>query len=171
MTDLVEERPRALSLRILLEAAVVVVFLLLIWNNYTLRRQQSGAAATRPATHRGFVPRDMLAQVPVTGLDGTRGTLDLQHRRGVVAIVDPRCDSCRELIATMRGASGVSVISLAPAEPTRAMAQEAGLLASTHLLAGPLPEAVEAQMHIYPQLFVVDRGRVMRTCATLAECR
>lgn len=170
MTELVTERPRAQSLRIVLEAAVVVVFLLLIWNNYTLRRQQARPAGG-PAPARGFIPKDVIESVPTVALDGARGTLDLRRSRSVVAIVDPRCESCKELIATLRPQPDLHVLSVAPLPETRTMAEQSGLTSATRILGEPLPANVAAQLQNYPQLFVVDLGKVVRTCATVAECR
>lgn len=170
MTELVTETPRTRGLRTLLELAVVVVFLLLIWNNYTLRRQPvQGSAGAGPI--RGFVPKDFIESIPTVALDGTRGTLDLRQSRNVVAIVDPRCESCKALIATLRPQPGLHVISVAPLAETRTMASAAGLAAITRSLGEPLPARTAAQLHNYPQVFVVDRGQVVRTCATIAECR
>jgi hypothetical protein len=169
MTDLVEERPRKFSFRFVLEAAVVVVFLLLIWNNYTLRRQQVRAAAASKSAH-GFVPKDVVGSIPTVALDGTRGTLDLRQARSIVAIVDPRCESCKDIIATLRPQPGLQVLSVAPLDETRAMATRSGLTAVTRVLGEPLPGSTGAQYHVYPQVFVVDRGFVVRTCASVAEC-
>ncbi|HEU4889192.1 MAG TPA: hypothetical protein VFV49_15000 [Thermoanaerobaculia bacterium] len=170
MTALVTERPRTPALRMLLEAAVIVVFLLLIWNNYTLRRQQpAGAQGASPA--RGFIPKDLLETIPTVALDGKPGTLDLRQSRSVVAIVDPRCESCKELIATLRPQPGLHVLSVAPLAETRTMAAQSNLTAVTRILGEPLPDRIGAQFHVYPQVFVVDRGKVVRTCATVGECR
>jgi hypothetical protein len=171
MTELVTERPRTRGLRMVLEAAVVVVFVLLIWNNYTLRRQQARSAAGAAAPARGFVPKDVIETIPTVALDGTRGTLDLRPSRSVVAVVDPRCESCKELIATLRPQPDLHVLSVAPPAETRAMAEQAGLTAVTRTLGEPLPAKAAAQLRNYPQVFVVDRGKVVRTCATVAECR
>jgi len=172
MTELVSERPKPAvrGLRMLLELAVVAVFLFLVWNNYTLRRQHASVAAAPPGA-RGFVPKDFLESIPTVGLDGARGTLDLRGSRSVVAIVDPRCESCREVIATLRPQPDLHVLSIAPPAETRAMAAETGLTTVTRNIGEPLPPNVGAQLHVYPQLFVVDRGMVVRTCATIAECR
>lgn len=172
MTDFATTAPPGTRvLRFLLEGAVVVMFVLLIASNYTLRRQVRASAIPAIQRH-GFVPKDVVASIPTVGLDGRPGTLDLQAGRTIVAIVDPRCESCRELIATMRGAAeGIRVLSVAPPAETRTMAQEFGLASVTTGIGKPLPARVDAQLQIYPQLFVVDRGRVVRTCATLAECR
>ncbi|HEX2062189.1 MAG TPA: hypothetical protein VHK90_15735 [Thermoanaerobaculia bacterium] len=170
MTELVVERPRTRVLRSVLEAAVVVVFALLIWNNYTLRRQQVRAAAA-PSVQRGFVPKDWIGTVPVTDLAGNARLLDLHRGRNIVAIVDPRCESCREIIATLRGATDVRVLSVAPLAETRAAAETAGIAAITTVARAPLPRPIERQLRMYPQIFVVERGEVVRTCKTIAECR
>lgn len=169
MTELATEQPRTRGLRVVLEAAVVVVFVLLIWNNYTLRRQPRIAASPGPS--RGFVPKDFLESIPTIAMDGTRGTLDLRGSRAVVAVVDPRCDSCRELVASFRPEPNLHVLSVAPLEETRNMVAKAGLSPVTRALGEPLPARIETQLRVYPQLFVVDRGKVVRTCATISECR
>lgn len=169
MTDLVETRPPTNVLRGFLEAAVVVVFLLLVWNNYTLRRKMQAVARPSVREH-AFVARDSIESIPTIDLAGKPGTLDLRSGRNLIAIVDPRCDSCRELVTTLHVVPGLRVLSQAPADETRAMAEKAGLTAVTSALGQPLPKPLEAQLRIYPQLFIVDRGKVVRTCATFAEC-
>ncbi|MEO8380487.1 MAG: hypothetical protein ABI779_19820 [Acidobacteriota bacterium] len=171
MTEILEVRPRTSLLRPLLEGAVVVVFVLLIWNNYSLRRQAHAVAVPSVREH-GFVPRDAVRSIPTLDLDGKPGTWNLQSGRHVLAIVDPRCDSCRALIATLpgHGDGQLYVLSVAPPADTRAMAQQAGLTAATRSLGTPLPRDLESQLQIYPQLLIVDQGKVVRTCASIAEC-
>ncbi|HYH08940.1 MAG TPA: hypothetical protein VEK11_17945 [Thermoanaerobaculia bacterium] len=164
MTDFAAERPRSRGMRIL-EIAAVVVFALLVWQNYTLRRQQSRAAAASKLA-RGFVPKDVLQTIPVVAPDGSRSTLDLTRARTIIAVVDPRCESCRELIATLRPSPDLAVISVAPPAETRQLAS-----LNARMPGQPLTPAVAAQFKIYPQLFVVDRGNVVRTCANVEECR
>ena len=166
MTDLVETRPRTDALRTVLEVAVAVLFALLIWKNYTLRRQARAAAVPSVRQH-AFVARDAIASIPILDLGGKPGVLDLQSGRTTIAIVDPRCDSCRELVATLRGVTTVRVLSVAPVDETRRLAEQSGLGATVSALGQPLPP----QLQIYPQLFIVDHGKVVRTCASLAECR
>ena len=164
------DRSRARFLRPLLEGAVVVLFLLLIWNNYTLRRQARAAAIT--VSEHGFTARDVFPPaVPVIDVGGKAQTLDLRTARTTVAIVDPRCDSCRELVRTLRGASAVRVLSVAPLDETRRLAQQSRLVQATFALGQSLPRRFDSKLRIYPQLFIVDRGKVVRSCATLAECR
>lgn len=168
-TDAGHEQRRALPLlRALLEAAVIVVFVLLIWNNFTLRRRQSRAAAAAKST-RGFSVREQVGAIPATTLDGNRRDLDLRTARGIVAIVNPSCDSCRALIASTRGMPHVHVLSVASLEETRAMAKDLG--PDTRVVTQPLPGSLASRLQIYPQLFVMDRGEIVRTCATIRECR
>ena len=112
---------------------------------------------------------DSIEPLPVVDLTGARSTFQFD-RRTVVAIIDPRCDSCRKLLAQIRPDAGVQVLSVAPLAETRAMAQSSGLTAVTHALGEPLPKRNELQLSIYPQLFVVDGGQVVRTCASVDEC-
>jgi hypothetical protein len=171
MTELTIDRPRARVLRPLLEGAVVVVFMLLVWSNFTLRRQARAAAIPTVSQH-GFVPRDALRTIPIVDVNGKPGTLDLQRGRTIVAIVDPRCESCRALVDSMRGsASGIRILSMAPLAETREMAQKTGLTPAIAMLGQPIPRRLESQLQIYPQLFIVDSGKVVRSCATLEECR
>lgn len=164
MTEMTIDRPRTRVLRPLLEGAVVVMFLLLIWSNYTLRRQARAAAIPTVSQH-GFVPRDFVASIPVIDLQGHPSTLDLRNGRTIIAIVDPRCDSCRELVASMHGDSEVRVISMAPAGESKTLGPQ------TLMLGKSLPQRLESKLQIYPQLFVVERGKVVRSCSSMAECR
>ena len=167
-TDVGREQRRTLPLlRALLEVAVVVVFAFLIWNNFTLRRQQTRAAAAVKSS-RGFTVRDQLGALPVVTLDGKKRDLDLRTSRGVVAIVNPTCDSCRELVASTRGMPGVHVLSVASLEETRAQAKTLG--PNTLVLAQRMGGELGSRLMIYPQLFVIDRGEVVRTCARIQEC-
>jgi hypothetical protein len=150
-------------LRRTLEAAVVVVFALLIWNNFALRRQTAHAAAAFKSA-RAFAVHDSFGALPVTELTGARATLPIDGRI-IVAIVDPQCDSCRALLADIRPDSGIQVLSVAPLPETTAMARNKRLTAITHVI-----ETRDPKLQIYPQLFVVEGGKVVRTCATVAEC-
>jgi hypothetical protein len=155
-----------MRLRPILEGAVVVVFALLIWNNFALRRQQA-VMARAAVQSRGFVPKDEIGDVSMVDLSGVPARLRLGQGRHVVAVVDPRCESCRELVATLRPTPDLVVVSVAPPELTRTMAAQAGLAAVTHTLG----QRSASPWRIYPQVLVVDGGRVVRTCLTVAECR
>lgn len=162
----VETRGRTNLLRTLLEAAVVVVFVLLVWNNWTLRRQQTRAAAVTRSEH-AFVVKEHIGVIPATGLDGRRRDLDLRNTRAVVAVVDPRCESCREILAAARDVPNLHVLSVAPLAETR----EGGMPASASVIVQPVPEALKPRLAIFPQLFVIDHGQIVRTCANVRECR
>lgn len=168
-TDAGREQRRSLpALKTVLELAVVVVFALLVWNNYTLRRQQARSAAAAKSV-RGFAVREQIGAIPALTLDGRRSDLDLRNGRGIVAIVNPSCDSCRELMASARNVPGVHVLSAAWPDDTRALAQELGR--NARVLPQPLGGALGERLRVYPQVFVVDRGEIVRTCSRLEECR
>jgi len=154
--------------RAVLESAVVVVFLLLIWQNYSLRRR-SALSAAAVKNVRAFGVHDSIDELPVLDLAGGRTTLRFDGRT-IVAIVDPGCDSCRQLLAEIHADSGVQVLSVATVAQTRTIAEAGGLTAVTHVLSEPVPARIEPQLHVYPQLFVVENHRVVRTCVSLAEC-
>lgn len=169
VTDAGHEQRRPLPLlRTLLEVAVVVVFALLIWNNYTLRRQQARSAAAAKSV-RGFVVREQIGAIPAMTPDGRRSDLDLRNARGIIAIVNPSCESCRELIASARDAPGVHVLAVMSLAEARTLAKSLG--PNVRILPQPLGGALGARLQIYPQVLVIDRGEIVRTCATLQECR
>ncbi|HKO57121.1 MAG TPA: hypothetical protein VJ276_14685 [Thermoanaerobaculia bacterium] len=147
---------------------MVVVFALLIWSNYTLRRQHARSVAAVKSA-RAFAVHDSIDALPVVDLTGARGTLPFNGRT-IVAIVDPRCDSCRELLGGIRPDGGTQVLSVAPLTETIAMAKATRLTAVTHALAEPPGGRIDPRTQIYPQLFVVEHGRVVRTCASVSEC-
>ena len=163
-----EQRRTPVLLRTLLEVAVVVVFVFLIWNNYTLRRQQNRSAAAVKSA-RGFAVREQVGAIPAMTLDGKQRDLDLRASRGIVAIVNPSCESCRELVASTRGVPDVHVLSVASAEETRAMAKD--LSPNTRVLPKGLGGELGQRLQIYPQLFVIDRGEIVRICKDIRECR
>ena len=162
-----QRRPLPL-LRALLEGAVVVVFVLLIWNNFTLRRQSTRAAAAAKS-FRGFAVHERLGAIPALALDGRQNDLDLRASRGTVAIVNPGCESCRELVASLRGVKDVHVLSAASLAETRAAANLLG--PEARVIPDSVSGAFGAQLKTYPQLFVIDHGEIVRTCARIAECR
>ncbi|HET8775752.1 MAG TPA: hypothetical protein VFP80_18285 [Thermoanaerobaculia bacterium] len=162
-----QRRPLPL-LRTILEVAVVVVFVFLIWNNFALRRQQSRTAAAAKSS-RGFVVRDQIGVIPATMIDGRRNDLDLRNSRGIIAIVNPTCESCRELVASAHNAPDVHV--LAYTSPAEAAAQAKNLGPAARYLPQNLGGALGDRLRIYPQVLVIDHGEIVRTCARLEECR
>ncbi len=163
-----EQRPATPVLRTILEVAVVVVFAFLVWNNYTLRRQQVRSAAAAKST-RGFAVNEQIGAIPAMSLDGRRNDLDLRNARGIVAIVNPSCDSCRELMASARNAPDVHLLAVTSPAEARARANELG--PNTRILPPRLEGALGARLQTYPQVFVIDRGAIVRTCSRIDECR
>ena len=51
------------------------------------------------------------------------------------------------------------------------MAREFGFDANTSVAANPMPQELQSRLRVYPQIFIVDRGEVVRTCARIEECR
>lgn len=162
-----QRRPLPL-LRTILEVAVVVVFVFLIWNNFALRRQQNRSAAAVKAS-RSFVVRDQIGVIPATMLDGRRNDLDLRSSRGIVAIVNPSCDSCRELVASARNVPDVHVLVFT--SPAEAAAHAKSLGPNARFLPQNLGGELGERLRIYPQLVVIDHGVIVRTCSRLEECR
>lgn len=168
-TDAGREQRRTLPvLKTILEVAVVAVFVLLIWNNFTLRRQQARSAAASKAA-RGFAVREKVGAIPAMTLDGRRSDLDLRNGRGIVAIVNPTCDSCRELMASARNVPDVHVLSTASPAESRALAKDLG--PNARVLVQPIAGELGTRLQIAPQAFVIDRGEIVRTCARITECR
>ena len=129
------------------------------------------AAAAKKSAH-GFVVREQVGAIPATTLDGTRRDLDLRNdacgrRDRESDAATPAARSSR----SVRGAPDVRVLSVASLAETQAMAKDLGLGATTSVVAQPLPKGLESRLQIYPQLFVMDRGEVVRTCARIEECR
>jgi len=150
-----------------LELVVIVVFGFLIRDNAVLRRQVRAAAASSAA--RAFVPGDSLKTVPALDVGGGPVTIDFMRSRSIVAIVDPRCASCETLVASLPGTPDLRVLSVAQVAETRTMAAKLGIAGNTSSV--PFADTIARQLRIYPQLIVVDHGKVVRTCATIAECR
>ena len=82
--------------------------------------------------------------------------------------MNPGCESCRELIASAREVSGVHVLSAASLEESRALAKDLGPNAR---VITPFGGALGARLQVYPQVFVIDRGEIVRVCRDIRECR
>ena len=153
-----------------LEVAVVVLCAVLIWQNMTMRRQVAAVASQGGRVLR-FAANELFNPVPVVDMNGRRAALPLQDPRTLIAVVEPGCDSCIRVMRELRDAPGVRIVSTANLEDTRRAAESTGVTASTFVLGTPIPRGIRARFTVYPQLLVVERGRVVRTCATVAECR
>jgi hypothetical protein len=156
-----------------LEVGVAVLFVALAWNNFTLRRDLARMRAGSPA--RGavssFASGDALTVVQAVDLTGHPVTLDFRTSRTLVAIVNPGCQSCETTVASLKGASGARVLSVASPAETRPLMERGGIAHFAYSLPAGTPGELGRRMHHYPQTFIVDRGIVVRTCRAVEECR
>lgn len=150
------------------QVAAVVVFVLVVWQHYRLRR----VVSARVASAGQFFVGDLLPTIPVYDLTGRQKMIDLRSGRSTIAIIEPGCDSCEKTIQDVRNAPSITVISLAPTKPTQAAAEKAGITGNIYTTSGvKLPEKIARKVLKYPQIMLVDRGTVVRICATINECR
>ena len=148
-----------------LQVGMAVVFVLVVRQNLKFRRLIDARIADSPRFYAG----DRLPQLPALDLSGRPATIDLQART-IVAVVNPTCASCAKTMADARGVPGVKLLSLVNAADTRP-AVDPGIYGRTYTLGPNVPRALARKVHHYPQILLVDRGIVRRTCATLKECR
>jgi hypothetical protein len=156
-----------------LEVGLAILFVALAWNNFTLRRELAQVRADSPA--RGavssFTPGESLTVVQAVDLAGRPVTLDFRTSRTLVAIVNPGCTSCETTVASLRGATGARVLSVASAAETRPLMERAGIAHFAYSLPAGTPGELGRKMLHYPQTFIVDHGIVVRTCRSVEECR
>ena len=163
---LIRVSPRAFVV-LVLEVLVVALCVALLWQNLKLRRQLVGAARAARSSGR-FSAGDPLSTVSVLDLRGHATTLDLRRDRTVILIVDPRCDSCVAILKGISGPARVRVVSTATLETTRQLA-DVRTRDMTYVV-NPGSREHRTKMTAYPQILLVDRGKVVRTCAALGEC-
>ena len=156
-----------------LEVGVAIVFVALAWNNYTLRRDLARARAGSPARGAGssFTPGESLTAVQAVDLAGRPVTLDFRTSRTLVAIVNPACKSCETTVASLKGATGARVLSVASVAETRPLMERGGIAHFAYSLPASTTGELGRKMYHYPQTFIVDRGIVVRTCRSVEECR
>lgn len=140
----------------------------MIWQNYKLR--QMVAAVPHPAPSAVTV-RDRMMALPVMNLDNKSVALEFRGTRTMVAVVSPNCGSCEALLGQLPREPSTRVLSIGPLAATKAMAERYDIARQTFILTPSSPKELDRALRAYPQLFVVDRGQVVRTCATVAECR
>ena len=151
-----------------IQVAALAVLVVVVWQNYRLRRVLSARAAFAGQ----FFVGDVLPTIPVYDLAGRRKMIDLRPGRNTLAIIQPTCDSCAKTIQDARNTPSITVISLAPANLTEAAVEKAGISANIYTTAGvKLPPKIARKVLKYPQIMLVDRGTVVRICATVSECR
>jgi hypothetical protein len=156
-----------------LEVGLAIVFVALAWNNFTLRRALAQARAESPVRGVGssFAPGESLTVVQAVDLAGRPVTLDFRTSRTLVAVVNPGCQSCEKAVASLKGATGARVLSVASVAETRPLMERGGIAHFAYSLPADTPGELGRKMHRYPQTFIVDRGIVVRTCRSVEECR
>lgn len=147
---------------VLLELALAAALLLVLWQNAQLRRKNTLAMrSAAPRVHAG----DALAALQVVDLAGRAQTLRFEEQRVVVAVVDPGCASCAAVIRELRSVPTARIISVADLAGTEPL-----LRGTANAYVSDLRDPVRSRFGKVPQVFVVERGQVTRTCATAREC-
>ena len=156
-----------------LEVAVVIAIGGLIWSNYTLRARGARAQSARPATLQAFAVGERFDRIPVVRADGSAQTLDLTAGRTLVAVLNPSCGSCQTSLAQLGAISPLPSIVFAAKDSPPGLpeaAAKAGLRDRVYTVATAASPQFRERFVVNPQIFVVDRGKVVRTCASVAEC-
>jgi hypothetical protein len=150
-----------------LEIVALAVFVLLIYDNLRLRKLAAGhVPAAKPALPRAFRAGDTITTIPATDVNGNPQRVSFAGR-SLVAVIDPACDSCRRVIDALPADGGAVVLSLAPPEVFRGSAGQ-GIRGTIYSI-DPLRH--DPRLSTYPQVLLVEQGRVRRTCAEPADCR
>lgn len=150
-----------------LEVAALVVLGLLVWKSSVLQRQLSEALSRQSQV---LSVGQRMEQVPIIDLNGRSRQLDLRSSRNMVVVVDPSCASCGVVLSRLGSVPGVYVMSIGAPSAAKALAEKYDLVDNTFVIRPPLPDALDRGFRTFPQIVIVERGRVMRTCATLSEC-
>jgi hypothetical protein len=153
---------------VVLPLAALAVFLLILRQNAILRKQLTAKLSSSDRFYAG----DRLDRLQVADMQGRSTVLELKDKRIILAVVQPSCASCELLIRGVRPGSNTAVLSLATAAETRPIVEPVGIAPMTFSIAGqPLDPKLAAKLSFYPQILLVDRGAVVRTCASLDYCR
>ncbi len=157
-----------------LEGAVILAVGVLVWSNYSLRAQVRRAQTVRPAAAmRAFAVGERLDRVPVVRADGSAQTLDLTSGRMVVAVLNPSCGTCQTTLAQLGAALSVPSLIFASRDADAglsAVAAKFGLRDRAYTVSGSVSPQFRERFVINPQIFVIDRGKIVRTCDSVAEC-
>jgi hypothetical protein len=176
MTDMVAIPQDRRSVRFAthaLEIGFAILFVVLAWNNFTLRRQLAAAVATpaRNGADAGyFITGDKLERLDVLDLSGRPAAVDFRSTRTLVAIVNPTCRSCVATVADLTGARNARVLSVASPAETAPLVAKAGLAPVTSIVPPNLGGDAGRKLVHFPQVLIVDKGMVVRTCKTVSEC-
>lgn len=147
---------------LVLEIALAAALLFLVWQNAQLRRKAT--LAMRSAATR-FHAGDSLPGLQVIDLAGKPQTLRFQKGRVVVALVDPGCGSCAAVIRDLRPVATARIISVVDLAATGPL-----LRGTPNAYVSDRGDPLRRQFGKVPQIFVVEQGTVMRTCASAREC-
>jgi hypothetical protein len=157
--------------RIAVAAAVLiqlVALVLVVRQNAKLRRQ----IGARTASLNRLAPGDRVGRLPLITLTGQQKPADFTKGRRILAIVDPTCGSCVRTMNEVHADPTATVVSVATAAVTTPIAEKAGIASMTYTLDhAKLPPAMAQRLRYFPQVVLIDRGIVMRTCKSVAECR
>lgn len=157
-----------------LEVAAIAAICVLVWSNYTLRaRVRRAQHAHAEAPLRAFAVGDRLERVQAVRPDGSPQNVDLRARRTVVAVLNPSCGTCQAALAQLGNTSRIASVVFASRDSEAGLADLAarfGLRERVFSISTAASPQFRERFVINPQIFVVDRGKVVRTCDSVAEC-
>jgi hypothetical protein len=158
----------------ILEALVLMAVVVLVWSNYTLRRRLKTPAFPPSAEVRAFAVGERLTRVPVTRPDRRAAhVLDFTKRRALVVVVNPSCGTCQSIVEAVASAELLEPVVFTARESAAELARGAaplGLSDRIFALDPSLPRKFQDRFVINPQVFIVDHGKVVRTCQNVKEC-
>ncbi len=149
------------------QALLIGLVAFMLWAHTGMKRRVI-AAERMVGGH--FAAGDALAELVVLDTAYRQSTLSFQSSRVQVVLVNPSCDSCAAVARTLGGHPQTLVLTMAPPQAAKEFVERYRVANPTYAIARPLPRGVGARMGAAPQIFVIDHGRVVRTCASLTEC-
>ncbi|HEX6095622.1 MAG TPA: hypothetical protein VF432_04795 [Thermoanaerobaculia bacterium] len=156
-----------------LEALVLIAVVALVWSNYALRKRLKTPAFGSTAEVRAFAVGERLTRVPVTQPGRPNQVLDFTHRRALVAVVNPSCGTCQSIVEAAASNRSLEPVFFTARESAAELVRRAaplGLSDRIFALDPSLPRPFQDRFVINPQIFIVDRGKVVRTCDNVPEC-
>jgi hypothetical protein len=152
-----------------LEIAVLAAVGVLAWSNYTLRTRPQHSHPTEVPFYVG----DRLGHVPVVNAHGVPRDLDFSSGRTLVAILNPSCSTCVTALTEISRNRGVPAVILGSqrSQGLPALTARFQLADRTFTIAGSINPKLRDRFVVNPQLFIVDEGKVVRICHSVAECR
>lgn len=156
-----------------LEAIVLIAVVVLVWSNYMLRKRINTPAFGPAAGIRAFAVGERLTRVPVTQPGRPKHVLDFTARRALVAVVDPSCGTCQSIVAAIAATKPLEPVLFTARESAPELVRRAaplGLSDRVFALDPSLPPKFQDRFVINPQVFIVDRSKIVRVCDTVQEC-